>query len=205
MEKERWNLSYQGKIYPCEITYKRIRHAYFRFDRSGQRFLISCPYRTPAAYLRKNINIFFPKMVGQFDFEPPIKGDQVYLFGVPNEVVGFSTWTEEKQRRFLANTLLTYLKDRVPELEKTMGIEKPYLLRVRKMRSRYGVNNQKSHALTFALLLVHSSREIIDSVIVHELAHATVFNHSAAFYDLVYRYCPSYRLLHAKLRKHQYS
>jgi predicted metal-dependent hydrolase len=85
-----------------------------------------------------------------------------------------------------------------------MGVKKPYQVRVRSMESRYGVNSQRTHRLTFTTSLVHYAKDTITSVVVHELAHDFVFNHSPKFYQIVYRYCPNYPALHAKLRKHHY-
>ena len=62
-------------------------------------------------------------------------------------------------------------------------------------------NSRKTHTLTFQLSLVHYSKEIIDSVIYHELAHDFYFDHSANFYKLLLSYCPNYFKLKAKLRK----
>ena len=76
-----------------------------------------------------------------------------------------------------------------------------YRISVRNMTTRYGSNSLRSKHITFALVLVHYSTEIIDSVIVHELAHIKEFNHSQKFYDVVYKYYPNYDECHAKLRK----
>ena len=73
------------------------------------------------------------------------------------------------------------------------------------MSSRYGVNSQRTHALSFTTSLVHFAPDIIVSVVVHELAHDFVFSHSPAFYRIVYLYCPNYKVLHDKLRRHQYA
>ena len=82
-----------------------------------------------------------------------------------------------------------------------MGITHTYKIRVRKMKSRYGSNSRKTMSLAFNLSLVHYSPEIIDSVIIHELVHDKVFNHSEKFYNEVYKYCPNYKALKRKLNK----
>ena len=79
-----------------------------------------------------------------------------------------------------------------------------YRITIRKMTSRYGSNSKTSKHITFATILLHYSLPIIDSVVVHELAHIEVFDHSKKFYDVVYKYCPDYDVLHKKLRKGEY-
>jgi len=72
-------------------------------------------------------------------------------------------------------------------------------------RSRYGVNSLRTHRLTFALELAYYAPAIIDSVIVHELAHDFERNHGPRFYAIVYAHCPDYKKLYASLRKHRYA
>ena len=55
-------------------------------------------------------------------------------------------------------------------------IKKPYRVSVKKMTSRYGSNSSQTHTVSYSLVLLHYSVEIIDSVIVHELAHDFVRN-----------------------------
>ena len=92
---------------------------------------------------------------------------------------------------------------RVRYYEKVMNLPS-YRVTIRKMTSRYGSNSKQSKHLTFAFQLIHYSTPILDSVIVHELAHIKVYNHSKAFYDVVYKYCPDYDALHNKLRKGEF-
>ena len=97
-----------------------------------------------------------------------------------------------------------YLEGRVRYYEKIMGIPKPYIVKVRNKRSNYGVNSRRTHTLTFASLLIHYSEELIDSVVVHELAHYYEFNHSTNFYNVVYRYMPDYDQRNYKIDKRIY-
>jgi predicted metal-dependent hydrolase len=201
---EQWELHFGEKVYPCVVTYKRMRNIRFHFDKDGKTFCVSCPNRIPRKTLQDAINKFFPKMLKKMEFEPPYQGDEVYLFGVKTLVEGFGTFDEKNREKFLKAKLKDYLTTSVPYYEQLMGVKTPYKFRVRSMKSRYGVNSQRTHTLSFTTALVHYAPETIASVVVHELAHDFVFNHSPAFYQIVYHYCPTYPALHAKLRKHHY-
>lgn len=201
---ESWNINYQGTSYPCEVTFKRMRSVRFRFSRDGKTFLVSCPYGTSRAYLEKSIGKYLPKMLHFTEYERPSQGDEVYLFGDKVTVAGFGEWDLAKQKAYLKKQLLPFLNEQVLYYRDLMGIKTPYQVKVRDMSSRYGVNNKSLAKLTFTTSLVHYSPSIIASVVVHELSHDFILNHSAAFYAVVYRYCPTYRTAHAKLRKHQY-
>ena len=95
------------------------------------------------------------------------------------------------------------LQERVKYYEKQMGVPS-YSISVRNMTSRYGSNSKRTKHINIAFSMIHYSIPIIDSVLVHELAHIKVFNHSKAFYDVVYAYCPEYKTLKAKLRKGEF-
>ena len=85
-----------------------------------------------------------------------------------------------------------------------MGVTSPYRVRTAKLKSRYGSNSRRTHKLSFASSLIHYPVEVIDSVVVHELAHHFVFDHSKSFYNVVLRYCPAYWEMHKRLRKKIY-
>ena len=73
------------------------------------------------------------------------------------------------------------------------------------MKTRHGSNSYYKDHLSFALTLVHYSYPIIDSVIIHELAHDIHFDHSKAFYQTVYQYCPNYKALSKALNSKDFS
>jgi predicted metal-dependent hydrolase len=201
---ETWSCTYNGISYPVVVTFKRVRNINFHMARDGKSMTVSAPYYIHRTYLLKKINEYFPKLQKKTVFPSPIEGNDVFVFGEKTNIVGLKNLDEKTTGLFLKTQLLAYLTARVPYFEGLMGISKPYKVKVRIMRSRYGVNNYRTHAITFALELVHYAPVIIDSVIVHELSHEFERNHGERFYAYVYRYCPDYKKLYTSLRKHRY-
>ena len=72
---------------------------------------------------------------------------------------------------------------------------------IRAQRSRWGSCSSKGN-LNFNCLLMLAPREVIDSVIVHELCHLRELNHSPAFWELVYRAMPDYKSRDRWLKEH---
>ena len=80
-----------------------------------------------------------------------------------------------------------------------MNIPISYQVKITSMRSCIGKNYFTKNLLTFDHDLIHYSLEIIDSVVVHELTHYFVHNHSIDFYDILLKYVPNYKQLSQKL------
>ena len=94
---------------------------------------------------------------------------------------------------------LDILKSRVEKYSQLMNIPVKYQVKVTTMRSAVGKNYYTKNLLTFDRILIHYSLEIIDSVVIHELAHYYIQNHSKDFYQIIYKYMPNYRKVKKKL------
>jgi len=72
---------------------------------------------------------------------------------------------------------------------------------IRGQRTRWGSCSRKGN-LSFNWKLIKTPEEVMDYVIIHELAHIREMNHSARFWKLVAQYCPEYKLYRRWLRNH---
>ena len=64
---------------------------------------------------------------------------------------------------------------------------------IRKARTVWGSCTVKGN-LNFNCLIAALPCEIADYVIIHELCHRKQMNHSRAFWDTVFKYCPDYQI-----------
>ena len=71
----------------------------------------------------------------------------------------------------------------------TRNIPEP-TLRIRKMKTRWGVCNVRTHVITLNLELIKRDPKYLDYVIMHELSHLIHGNHSTRFWNLVEENCP---------------
>ena len=74
-------------------------------------------------------------------------------------------------------------------------------LRIRTMKTRWGVCNIKSKTVTLNSKLIEYNLEALDYIIVHELCHLIHFNHSKEFWQLVGKYIPNYRSIRTYLKE----
>ena len=76
-----------------------------------------------------------------------------------------------------------------------------YRMRIREMKTRWGVCNVKSKTITLNSRLIEYPLEALDYVIVHELSHLIYFNHSSSFWNLVAKYKPDYKRIRKELKE----
>lgn len=110
---------------------------------------------------------------------------------------------QKQIEEFLKKTAHKYLATRTALLAKKMGVTYKNLS-LRQQASRWGSCSSKGN-LNFNWRLVHYKPEIIDYVIIHELAHLIELNHSKRFWEIVKKYDSQYLLHKGELRKKRYN
>lgn len=201
---ETFDVYLEGEKYTVKVNYKKKRNISLRLNGEKKCFSCNVPLKTKEETVFDFLNKYMLKLKHSCDKHKrpsPIDGDDVYIFGERREIEGFSSWDEAKRVKYYKKILMEFIEENVKKNIAIMNITTPYKLRVRKMTTRWGVNNKKSISLTFSTMLVHYNKDTIESVVIHELAHDKNPKHDKKFYDVVYRYCPNYNELHKKLSK----
>ena len=199
------------KDYQVVITYKRIKNIHFRFD--GEKFLVSAHRLTLMKLIKSGLDKYAKKLIKRCVKVNSETDEYIYILGKKIELTypGYLALESElisyKDNKQLHSRLkkwfLDYVTKRTAFFEQVMKAPH-YLVKVRQMKSRYGSNNRQSKVITYSLVLIHYSPMIIDSVIIHELAHHFVYNHGDNFYKVVYKYCPNYDMLRKKLIRSEF-
>ena len=199
---------YNNQEYLVNITYKRIKSVTYRY-RNGA-FFVSCHRLTTMNKIKSGLDRFAGKLIKRNAKEQGEGEDYIYIFGqrIPlnfpgdlmfnNGLIMFDN--REQLHKKLRKEFLKYLTDRTAYYASLMKAPN-YQVKLREMRSRYGSNNRSKKAITYTMMLIYYSPDIIDSVVVHELTHCFVFDHSDKFYRLLYKYCPDYDILRKRLIK----
>lgn len=189
MRKLRRDYSYNGKIYTGYVYYRMAKSVSASIDKSGNirgrvRFDADLPILDKIVF----------RLLKKAESKPKAtEGGFTYVLGRKRP----TDLDEDGVREAYRKEALAYYTERVRHFEGLMGIKRPYKVKVRDMSSRLGVNSAKTYSLTFSLYLYHFSPDVVDSVVVHELAHHFVRDHSKRFYDALLPYCPDY----GKLRR----
>ena len=74
-------------------------------------------------------------------------------------------------------------------------------LKIRTMKTRWGVCNIKDNSITLNTKLIEYDIEKLDYVIIHELTHFIHFNHSKEFWNQVSKYTPNYKQIRKEMKE----
>ena len=97
----------------------------------------------------------------------------------------------------LRETALQKIPPRVEYYSKIMGVS-PASVRINSAKTRWGSCSAKNN-LNFSCLLMLADDDMIDYVVIHELAHITQHNHSPKFWKIVSDIMPNYKEIRKKL------
>ncbi|WII72639.1 SprT family zinc-dependent metalloprotease [Bdellovibrio sp. 22V] len=105
-------------------------------------------------------------------------------------------------RHFYKREAVTFLSERLEYWSAQMGL-RPSQVKFREQRTRWGsCSSKKSINLNWRLIVF--AQEIIDYVIVHELAHLQHMDHSNKFWSLVETHIGNYKEIMKSLKESQY-
>lgn len=216
MKQENFTFKYKGKEFNGICTFKtNLKKYYFRIKNNI--IYVSAPFYSTLDevinLLETNIsNKFLDKLL--ISNTQKINEDSFYLFGrkydieelkaISEDAFGFTFETMEQFNKKIKKYVLEKLTSRVRYYEEIMEVYPPYRVAVRNTSTRLGSNSRKTHTISLTFNLIHYNMNVIDSVVVHELAHHFHFDHSKEFYDVVYKYCPEYKKMRSILLKGVY-
>ena len=200
--------------YEVDVIYKKIRHTYLRVRRDGT-LQITTHQGISVKRLQDFVESKRKWIENRLSAAPRCEntGD-ISLFGIPHKVVFlhdmegkihvadqtlYVVGGEENLRSYLRDLLKTKLETAMDVAMREMGLQNVSFT-IRDMKTRWGSCHTGKRKITFNLQLVYAPLASIDYVVVHELCHLWVANHSSAFYDRVKQYCPNYKEARAALK-----
>ncbi len=127
---------------------------------------------------------------------------QVHFANQDPEIVGNKLILPKSQNalnRFILDYVQKTFQERLMYYARIMH-EDRLKLKLAFYKSKWGSCTPSKRLITLNLNLAYSDIECIDAVVVHELAHLRVMNHSAKFYAIVESVLPDYRLRMKRLK-----
>ena len=202
MKNLEFRYKYNNKEYVVHVKRAHQRNIYYRYKEDG--FYVSAPYLVGKSTITKGLDKFAEKLIKQYTSSHSnysFEDDYVFLLGEKVSLKSLDIENLQELQHFLREKAGILITSLVRKHEEIMGISEPYKVAVRSTVRQFGSNSKRTHTLSFQIDLVHYSQEIIETVVIHELAHEFERNHSKNFYNIVYKYCPRYKELQKKLKK----
>ena len=211
----------KGVKFEVEITKKKIRNIYLRVE--GNKIEATCPYYVPKYevynFIESKRNWIY--RVYEYNNRPKnmyaYKGDDTfYVFGKPYKLVKnigrkkvvvsedtiCFTYKDDSKDSIkalykyfdaeLLNKAKVYLNKYRPLLLDYGYIDEP-VLNARLMTSRWGVCYTKNNKINISSYLIHYPYECLEYIMVHELTHFIIPNHSKRFYEIIANNMPDYK------------
>lgn len=204
-----------GKEYNIEIIYKNNKNMYLRI-KDDLSIVITAPKRISFAKITKFVNSnleYITKIVREKEAKIKKYEDKFLFLGKLYEVCYINKRGIElgENRVFIGknvNVYNWYLK-KAKEIFSAVFDEcfekfnyrgaKP-LLKVRRMKSKWGVCNVTNNIITLNLELIKFDIKYLEYVIFHELCHLVYPDHSKDFWNLVEKYVPNYKVFRKEMK-----
>lgn len=203
-----------GTEYPVEVIRKNNKNTYIRVK--NKKITVSTHYfitkKQILILLGKN-DAFLRKMITKYQQKEDKQGKFLFLgkcydiIIMPTECVevfdhNIYTKNKEQLQKWTQQQMQMIFENAYQKCYQMFEEDIPfYRLRIRKMKTRWGVCNRKSETITLNSELLHYEIDAIEYVIIHELAHLIHFNHSANFWKVVEKYCPYYKNIKKQLKE----
>lgn len=205
---------YQEKAYPIVIVRKQNKNTYIRIKE--EKIVVTTSYLMPTIKITKLIQDnqkAIEKMLER-SIRNQEKEHHFYLLGKEYSLNFNPKYTEPKieenrigvkdektlesfLKEYRSSLFLTHLEKCYSQFDEKIPFPK---LKCLKMKTRWGVCNTKTKTITLNSELLRYEVECLDYVIIHELSHLLVPNHSSKFWSIVVKYCPNYKEIRKKLR-----
>lgn len=196
------------------INYKNNKNIYFRFKEDGKlyvycnRFVEESKIKDLIFSNKQAILKMYEKIQENLDAE-----NLFYYLGKPYIIVigeidkvyiedGYIFAKSHKElEKFYLQECERLFAIRVEDAKKVIVDVPNFRLRLRKMKTRWGVCNVRDKIITLNTELLKRDIDLLDYVIIHEMCHFYEANHSARFWQKVEKYYPNYKLARKRLRE----
>ena len=204
-----------GKQIKVKIKRRNNKNIYFRFDEENN-LVVSVHPRISAKKIIKLIEENEKAIMRMYERNKrkQVEEGEVRLLGLKYDIEFNDAYQEilfDNGTIYVSSkaTLDSYigkltrkvLREETDKIVEMMPNIPQFTLKLRKMKSRWGVCNYVKKTVTLNSELIKYDRNIIDYVIVHELSHFTYHDHSKNFWNYVAQYYSNYKEARKELRE----
>ena len=198
-----------------QIVYKNNQNIYLRFNKEG--FLVATvPKRTSTDEILHLIKKSEESLIRMYEknLERQKYEEEFWLLGTKYiislndeiddvQINGDYIYAKDKKAivDFVASEMKRVFQEEIDICKNCFNNLPEFTLKIRTMRTRWGVCNRLRKTITLNSELIKKPVEQIDYVIIHEMSHFYEGNHSRKFWKIVSEACPNYKELRKALKK----
>lgn len=196
-----------GKIYKVEVVKKNNKNTYIKI-KEDMTIYVTTNYLATKRYIKNILNDErdFLRKTLQKACKQKEKEESFYYLGKKYDIIivpfqnveidgskiyvksinALNKWIKEETEKIFKETVDYYYEI----FEEDIPFPK---IKIRNMKTRWGVNNRRDNSITLNSKLIRYSKREIDYVVVHEMSHFVHFDHSKAFWNTVEYYMKDYK------------
>lgn len=198
-----------------EIIRKSNKNIYLRV-KDDLKLYITCPYLIS----KKEIESIIEKNTYQIYemYQRQVKASQkeeffnylgksyTVVIDATREEVGFDeefiyTPSKVDLEKFYLSKCKEIFEEEIAKCRQCFSSLPNFTLKMRKMKTRWGVCNRRAKTITLNTLLLEKDIDVIDYVVIHEMCHFFEGNHGPRFWNLVSQACPRHKELRKRLKE----
>lgn len=219
------NLNINDKLIPITVVYKNYTNPKITLKLKNEQLFVFCSlifsdetiidFVKNSSFAKNNFNILKKQkwlsidenyfwFLGKKYLYSIIKSNNSW-FIVSGSLVLFFKNNENKYssiQKAVITSFKKYVEKRTLFWANKMEVP-TYKIEIRSKSTAWGTN-YKREKIHYSSHLVPFSENIIDYVIIHELAHHHCWAHNAFFWNIVKKFCPNYKDMQNKLNNYEY-
>lgn len=209
-------ITLNNQLIEVVILYKKNKNIYFRF-KEDLKLYVTCNRLVSKKQIEKlitkneqalnkmyneqvkknNANSYFNYLGKKY-----IKVEDMNVKNIYFEDEDIYYPNEKTLNNFIRKECIRIFNEEVEKCKLYFNNLPEFSLKIRSMKTRWGVCNRKDNIITLNSELLKKDIELIDYVIVHELCHFYEGNHSKNYWKLVERIMPNYKEYRSKLKEY---
>jgi len=171
------------------LNKKHIKHCYLRvLDKDLLEIKANIFFTQQDAFkLLNSKKEWIKKQIKNYEKKALNEKEFLYL----GEIKNLNDYQVINLDKFYKDEIQKILPSYIQKYSSLMNLH-PTSIKYRKNKRTWGSCNYKN-GLNFNFLLMKFPLEVMEYVVIHELAHIKHKNHSSKFWNLVEKYCPDYK------------
>lgn len=101
-------------------------------------------------------------------------------------------YVEKLYEHWLMKLARPIFKNKIKSYSEKLGVTKPEKIVIKRLKNRWGSIGKKGDTINLNVDLIKAPEDIINYIILHEICHLRIKEHSHHYWDLLHKFMPDY-------------